>query len=152
MLLRWFLPPDPEDYVGSSFPLIFTSETGQNTSVCVPAGNIAIVNDTIVEEDETFSVQLTTIDTQIILSPQTGTATIIDDDGNSFLLLIVCTNLQTFILFDQCDDRTVVAKVAPCIWSICMHQYYQSNLKHNYCWYPSRQSILSLTIALFGYQ
>ena len=87
VLLRWFLPPDPEDYVGGSFPLIFTNETDQNTSVCIPAGNIEIVNNTIVEEDETFSVQLITDDTQVILSPQNGTATIIDDDGNLFLLL-----------------------------------------------------------------
>ena len=78
-----FLPPDPDDYVGGSFPLVFTPATG-NTPVCVPAGNVVIVNDNICEDDETFFVQLSTPagETQIILNPQTGTATIIDDDGN----------------------------------------------------------------------
>ena len=78
-----FLPPDPDDYVGGSFPLVFTSTTG-NTPVCVPVGNVAIVNDLICEDDETFFVQLSTPagETQVILNPQTGTATIIDDDGN----------------------------------------------------------------------
>ena len=78
-----FLPSDPDDYVGGSFPLVFTSTTG-NTPVCVPVGNVVIVNDAICEDDETFFVQLSTPagETQVILNPQTGTATIIDDDGN----------------------------------------------------------------------
>ena len=103
--------PDPEDYGGGSFPLVFTNETGQNTPVCVPAEDVVIVNDTIVEQDETFSVQLITDDTQVELSPQNGTATIIDDDGNSFLLAYVCNLqnntshfiLQLLILWDQCS-------------------------------------------------
>ena len=43
-----------------------------------------IVNDGICEDDETLFVQLSTPagETQVILSPQNGTATIIDDDGN----------------------------------------------------------------------
>ena len=50
----------------------------------MPAGNVQIVNDGICEDDETFFVQLSTPagETQVILNPQTGTATIIDDDGN----------------------------------------------------------------------
>lgn len=86
-----FLSPDSDDYVGGSFPLVFTPTTG-NTPVCVPVGNVVIVNDNICEDDETFFVQLSTPpgETQIILNPQTGTATIIDDDGN-FHCLNSCT-------------------------------------------------------------
>ena len=76
-----FLPPDPGDYVGGSFPLQFTSTTG-STPVCVPVGNVVIVNDAICEDDETFFVQLIAPSGGVILSPSTGIATIIDDDGN----------------------------------------------------------------------
>ena len=50
-----------------------------------------IVNDAICEDDETFFVQLSTPagETQVILNPQTGTATIIDDDGNFHTVCIV---------------------------------------------------------------
>jgi len=78
------LPPDPEDYGGNAFQLVFTSATPLNTPVCVPAGNVPIVNDGICESDEIFTILLSTQppETQVNLNPQTGTATIIDDDGN----------------------------------------------------------------------
>ena len=77
-----FLSTDPEDYIGGSFPLVFTSTTGQNISVCSP---VEIVNDNLREAYETFLIQLSiqTGETQVILNPLIGTATIIDDDGNS---------------------------------------------------------------------
>jgi len=81
------LPPDPEDYGGvgsNTFQLVFTSATPLNTPVCVPAGNVPIVNDGLCESDEVFTILLSTQppETQVNLNPQTGTATIIDDDGN----------------------------------------------------------------------
>ena len=76
--------PDPQDFGGGAFPLVFTSATGQNNPVCVPAGDVRITNDNTCEADETFSIALSTQagETQVNLNPQTGTATIIDDDGN----------------------------------------------------------------------
>ena len=75
------LHPDPEDYGGNMFQLVFTSATPLNTPVCVP---VPIVNDSICESDEVFTILLSTQppETQVNLNPQTGTATIIDDDGN----------------------------------------------------------------------
>ena len=75
-----FLPTDPEDYIARSFPLVFTSTTDQNTPVCASVG---IVNDNLDEEDEIFLIQLSIQpgETQVILNPLIGTATIIDDDG-----------------------------------------------------------------------
>ena len=84
-----FPPTDPEDYIGGSFPLVFTSTTGQNISVCSP---VEIVNDNLHEAYETFLIQLSiqTGETQVILNPLIGTATIIDDDGNSCNCVCMC--------------------------------------------------------------
>lgn len=75
--------PDPADYNGGTFPLLFTSTT--NEPVCA---SVSIVGDDLCEGDETFGIQLSTSDSQISLNPAAGTATIVDDDGN--LLYIKC--------------------------------------------------------------
>ena len=41
---------------------------------------ITIVNDELFEDDETFSVSLETDDSAVILSPDTATVTIVDED------------------------------------------------------------------------
>jgi len=41
---------------------------------------ITIGNDTLFEDDETFSVSLETDDSAVILSPDTATITILDED------------------------------------------------------------------------
>ena len=41
---------------------------------------ITIVNDELFEDDETFSVSLETDDSAVILSPDTATITILDED------------------------------------------------------------------------
>ena len=41
---------------------------------------ITIGNDTLFEDDETFSVSLETDDSAVILSPGTATVTIVDED------------------------------------------------------------------------
>lgn len=46
--------------------------------MCVEVG---IVNDTIVEENEVFSAQLNTSDQQVVLSPDSTTITILDNNG-----------------------------------------------------------------------
>ena len=78
------MPPDPADYRGGTLPLTFSS-----TTIAPLCGTIPIVNDTICEGDETFTCQLSTSDSQIILNPSAGTVTIDDDDGNLFLLLYI---------------------------------------------------------------
>ena len=41
---------------------------------------ITIINDTLLEDDETFSVSLETNDPAVILRPDTATVTIVDED------------------------------------------------------------------------
>ena len=72
--------PDPADYDGGTFSLSFTSLT--SGPVCA---SVVIVDDNICEGDETFNIQLNTSDSDILLNPDAGTATIIDDDGNPLL-------------------------------------------------------------------
>ena len=48
--------------------------------------NIAISDDAILENDELFSVQLTTTDQAVTLSPSSATVTIGDDDSKLFSL------------------------------------------------------------------
>ena len=68
--------PDPADYNGGTFSLSFTSLT--SGPVCA---SVVIVDDNICEGDETFNIQLNTSDSDILLNPDAGTATIVDDDG-----------------------------------------------------------------------
>ena len=75
-----FSLPDPADYNGGTFPLLFTSLT--SGPVCA---SVVIVDDSICEGDETFNIQLNTSDSDISLSPNAGTATIVDNDGNPLL-------------------------------------------------------------------
>ena len=103
-----FLPTDPEDYIARPFPLVFTSTTDQNTPVCASVG---IINDNLDEEDETFLIQLSiqSGETQVILNPLIGTATIIDDDGNSCICLLLtdcrlCNDMEVFIIIYPMND------------------------------------------------
>ena len=75
------------------FPLIapiFNTAGSDFTSVSTPIANldltsnnrhcedIEIINENMLESDETFSVQLTTSDTSVTLSPSMATVTILD--------------------------------------------------------------------------
>ena len=72
-------------YVG----LVFTP--GTTNIQCHP---INITNDTILEDDEVFDVALSTMDDDVILSPNITSITILDDDSKYILLykLIICSN------------------------------------------------------------
>ena len=51
-----------------------------NTTVTRWYTEITINNDTLFEDDETFSVSLETDDQAVMLSPNTATVTIVDED------------------------------------------------------------------------
>ena len=51
--------------------------------------NISIFDDAILENDEFFSVSLTTTNQAVTLSPSSATITIGDDDSKSFSLCIL---------------------------------------------------------------
>ena len=63
------------DYVSTSVTLTFDQA---NTRAC---SDISITPDDIYEDDETFSVTLTTGDEDVTLEPDNGIVTITDDDG-----------------------------------------------------------------------
>jgi len=53
--------------------------------------SISISDDAILENNELFSVQLTTTDQAVMLSPSSATVTIEDDDSKSFSLFVSTT-------------------------------------------------------------
>ena len=64
-----------EDYVAQTFqPLVFTADEVQN---CI---NIEIVDDTIVEPNENFSLVLSTSEERVTLSPDSAEIIILDND------------------------------------------------------------------------
>ena len=65
------------DYSG--LPVTVTFLTGDTEP---RATNIAIVDDDLVEMTETISLQATTTDANSMISPNTATVFIIDNDGN----------------------------------------------------------------------
>ena len=82
--------------------------------------NISIFDDAIVENDELFSVQLTSTDPAVILSPsaRSATVTIGDDDSKSFheqqmiarfmFMYLKGNNECALLLFPRSDSKTVI--------------------------------------------
>ena len=52
----------------------------QNNMLCV---DVSINDDNLCEDDEMFDISLSTLDPAVTLDPDTGSVTIIDDDGKS---------------------------------------------------------------------
>ena len=63
------------DYESLTVQLTFTPNI---TIICQ---NIIIINDTFYENREDFNVRLTTVDPDVNLIPDTGTVTILDEEG-----------------------------------------------------------------------
>ena len=63
------------DYQALTVQLTFTSSM---TEIC---RDITIINDVFYEDPENFNVILTTVDPDVILNPDTGTITVLDEDG-----------------------------------------------------------------------
>ena len=58
--------------------LTFTSEVNVSCATVVP-----IINDAVLEDNQTFSVVLSTLDPDAIVDPAFATITIVDDDGET---------------------------------------------------------------------
>ena len=67
--------PAPGDYDAITEVLIFSASV---TRIC---RNVSSVEDDILEEDEDFTLTLTTTDGSVNLNPDEANVTIIDDDG-----------------------------------------------------------------------
>ena len=68
-------PTASNDYTAVTAQLVFQS------TVTLQCRSIPITDDTILENDEVFSVQLSTLDQDVILTFSTATVTIEDNDG-----------------------------------------------------------------------
>ena len=69
---------DGSDYLGVSMDLVFTAGTSNGTMQCL---NITINTTRTVEEDETFTVTLTTSNSVVELGNNLTTITITDTDS-----------------------------------------------------------------------
>ena len=91
----WSSPSGGVDYTSITVTLIFD---GSNTRQC---NEVAITDDNIYEDDETFSVTLTTGDEDVTLEPDNGIVTITDDDGSFHYLAYMHTYKYSCDSFSQ---------------------------------------------------
>ena len=76
-----FLDPaatNGSDYSGVSIDLVFTAGTSNGTLQCI---NVTIIDDSLVESNETFSVTMTTSNSVVVLGNNLTTITITDTDS-----------------------------------------------------------------------
>ena len=80
---------DGSDYKGVSMDFVFTAGTTNNTMQCVDVG---ITNTRTVEENETFTVILTTSSSYVLLGNNVTTVNIMDIDSMTVLIhaLLLC--------------------------------------------------------------
>ena len=71
------------DYQALTAQLTFTSTMSE---IC---HNITIINDVFYEDSENFSVLLTTGDPGVVVNPDMGTITILDEDGKSIVVVFL---------------------------------------------------------------
>jgi len=76
--LNCYLLLEPEDYLAVSIPVIFSPDGLRSRMLC---GNITIVDDTVLENTEVFSVTLNTSDTFVEFVQQSSPVNIEDNDG-----------------------------------------------------------------------
>ena len=69
-------PSDGDDFLGGSFDR--SVDTSNSGMLCI---SISIIDDTVVEEAEGFTVNVSTTDTAVAISPSSATVVIIDNDG-----------------------------------------------------------------------
>ena len=88
--------PSPLYYLVSPTAAIdYTTVTAQLTfqaTVNLQCSSISIIDDTILENDEVFSVQLSTLDPDVNLTPSTATVTIENDDSECHTLHVATDN------------------------------------------------------------
>ena len=73
------LSSDSSDYDFESVTLLFSASRARDCS------RIRIVNDGIDEDNETFTVSLSTADSDATLNPDSSIVTILDDDGKTYV-------------------------------------------------------------------
>ena len=87
------------DYERFSFNLTFYSGSMDDDTRCV---NVSIIDDGAFEDDETFTVTLTTSDPDVILGNMT-TVTIIKNDG-TITIMLFCCHIEVILSLYRCDS------------------------------------------------
>ena len=77
------VPTAPDDYTSVENVLTFSPGVNQSCTTIIP-----IVDDSVLESDEVFSVTLSTTDSDVSLDPISATVTILDNDGKIILFVI----------------------------------------------------------------
>ena len=92
--LVFFLPTADGDFTTVTQTLIFTIGSNSGDTLCI---DVAIHDDTIVETDQTFTVEI--INTPLVVVPgeQATTVTIIDDDGMFLVILNAATDVYNIM-------------------------------------------------------
>ena len=72
-----YIATSGSDYVGMTLDLVFNI----SSNVTVQCMNVTIINSPIVEEDETFTVSLTTLSSVVALGNKVMSVTITEDDS-----------------------------------------------------------------------
>ena len=78
----------PDDYSALQSLLTFTPGVNVSCATVVP-----IIDDAVVEDNQTFNVVLSTEDPNVLLDPASATVTIVDNDGEIAYLLIYMNTL-----------------------------------------------------------
>ena len=77
------VPTAPDDYTSVENVLTFSPGVNESCTTIIP-----IVDDSVLESDEVFSVTLSTTDSDVSLDPASATVTILDNDGKIILFVI----------------------------------------------------------------
>ena len=77
------VPTAPDDYTSVENVLTFSPGVNESCTTVFP-----IVDDSVLESDEVFSVTLSTTDSDVSLDPASATVTILDNDGKTILFVI----------------------------------------------------------------
>ena len=74
----FMVPTAPDDYTLVENVLTFSPGVNESCTTIIP-----IVDDSVLENDEVFSVTLSTTDSDVSLDPASATVTILDNDGKT---------------------------------------------------------------------
>ena len=69
----------PNDYTSVENVLIFSPGINESCTTVIP-----IIDDSVLENDEVFSVMISTTDSDVSLDPASANVTIVDNDGKTF--------------------------------------------------------------------
>ena len=77
----------PDDYSALQNPLTFTPGVNVSCATVVP-----IIDDAVLEDNQTFGVVLSTEDPNVLFDPASASVTIVDNDGEiAYLLMYINT-------------------------------------------------------------